>query len=203
MKIKNKQNKTVKNIYTPQELIDGIFALHTRRFGTVAEVLVKIMANANWGKSISHDLYDEKNLKRIEVKFSRALRKNISTINETNILEQIVSADDKIRMFASTELEEHQFDCNIQQIKRKEFEVLYYGIFFSNVVQIFKIHSSDIGRDKELQYSDKQHKGNVGEGQFHLNKKTYDHHKKKYFYKELTYEQILDLLVKTQNPKKC
>jgi hypothetical protein len=192
----------LKKPYTPQQLIDGIFALHTRRFGTVAEVLVKIMANANWGKSISHDLYDEKNLKRIEVKFSRALRKNISTIKETNILEQIVSADDKIRMFASTEWEEYQFDCNIQQIKRKEFEVLYYGIFFSNVVQIFKIRSSDIGRDKELQYSDKQHSGNVGEGQFHLNKKTYVHHKKKYFKKELTYEQILDLLVKTQNTNK-
>ena len=133
-----------KNIYTPKELRDGIFALHTRRFGTVAEVLVKILANANWGKSISHDLYDEKNLRRIEVKFSRALSKNINTINETNILEQIVSADDKIRMFASTELEEHQFDCNIQQIKRKEFEVLYYGIFFSNVVQIFKISEKNI-----------------------------------------------------------
>ena len=192
----------VRNIYTPQQLIDGIFALHTRRFGTVAEVLVKILANANWGKSISHDLYDEKTLRRIEVKFSRALRKNTSTIKETNILEQIISADDKIRMFKSTECEEYNFDCNIQQIKRKEFDVLYYGIFFSDIVQIFKIHSSDIGKDKNLRYSNKQHKGNVGEGQFHLNNKTYAYHIENYIEKELKYEEIFDLLVKTQNPNK-
>ena len=48
------------------------------------------------------------------MKFSRALKKNVSTINETNILEQIVSAEDEIRMFKSTEWEEYKFDCNIQ-----------------------------------------------------------------------------------------
>ena len=195
-------NKMVRNIHTPQQLIDGIFALHTRRFGTVAEVLIKILANADWGKSISHDLYDEKSLGRIEVKFSRALRKNTSTIKETNILEQIVSADDAKRMFKSTEWEENEFDCNIQQIKRKEFETLYYGIFFSDIVKIFKIRSIDIGKDKKIKYSDKQHYGNVGEGQFHLNNKTYVYHIENYIEKDLTYKEILDLLVKTQNPNK-
>ena len=44
--------------------------------------------------------------------------------------------------------------------------------------------------------------GNVGEGQFHLNNKTYGYHIEKYIEKDLTYKEILDLLVKTQNPNK-
>lgn len=60
--------------YTAENIRDGIFALNTRRFGTVAETLIKILANADWGKNLSHDLYDKTSLSRIEVKFSCALK---------------------------------------------------------------------------------------------------------------------------------
>lgn len=100
-------------------------------------------------------------------------------------------------MFKSTEWKENDFDCNIQQVKKKEFEVLYYGIFFADKVVIFKIISDQIG--KEIQYSDKQHRGNKGEGQFHLNNRTYEHHLANYKEKELTYQEILDLLLALQN----
>lgn len=96
--------------YTPEQIRDGIFALNTRRFGTVAEHLIKILANADWGKDISHDLFDEKQRKRIEVKFSRALRKNTATIQSTNILDEIVNANSSTRMFASSEWKENKFD---------------------------------------------------------------------------------------------
>jgi len=185
------------SVYTAENIRDGIFSLNTRRFGTVAENLIKILANASWGKVISHDLYDETALKRIEVKFSRALRSSEDTIKEANILDQIVQSDDKTRMFRSKEWERYEFDCNIQQIKRAEFDILFYGIFFSDKVMVFKIKSNQIG--EAIQYSDKQHKGNEGEGQFHLNNRTYKYHIENYYETELTYKDILKLLTKLQD----
>jgi len=186
--------------YTPEQLRNGIFALNTRRFGTVAEHLIKILANTNWGKDFSHDLYDEKTNLRIEVKFSRALKANPKTIQETNIIEEIINADDSKRMFASTEWQEHKFDCNIQQIKKRQFDILYYGIFFSDKVQIFKITPDRINKD--IRYSDKQHFGNKGEGQFHLNNATYQYHLKNFMEAELTYDEVLNLLLKLQDSGK-
>lgn len=186
--------------HNAEDIRDGIFALHTRRFGTVAENLIKILANVAWGKNISHDLYDEQTLKKIEVKFSRALKSNKNVINESNIIEQIISADDKTRMFKSAEWKNFSFDCNIQQIKIKEFDVLYYGIFFSDKVKIFKIRAAQI--DKQVKYSDKQHKGNIGEGQFHLNNQSFKYHLEHFFEIELTYKKILKLLTKLQHTDK-
>ena len=42
---------------------------------------------------------------------------------------------------------EYDFDCNIQQVKRLEFDVLYYGLFFADRIAIFKMHSSEILSD--------------------------------------------------------
>ena len=93
---------------------------------------------------------------------------------------------------ALDEWDKFDFDCNIQQIKRKEFETLYYGVFFSDAVTIFRIKSEEIG--SQIQYSDKQHKGNVGEGQFHINRRTMQVHLDEYLYQTLTYETLLQLL---------
>jgi hypothetical protein len=91
----------------------------------------------------------------------------------------------------------NRFDCNIQQVKRREFDALYYGLFFSDCVQIFRIKSSDIrirAKGGNIGYSDKQHKGNVGEGQFHITEKNLQTHLDKYFHKTLSYDQLYQLL---------
>ena len=130
--------------YKPEQIRDGIFSLRTRRLGTVAESLIKILANASWGEDISHDLFEPKEMKRIEVKFSCALRAHKNKIKENNILEEIAKASGINRMFSSKDWKDNKFDCNIQQVKRKKFDTLYYGIFFSDKVQIFKIKSTII-----------------------------------------------------------
>lgn len=63
---------------------------------------------------------------------------------------------------------------------------------------IFKLTPPDL---KKLKYaSDKQHKGNVGEGQFHLNEKTYEFHLQNFFERKITYEELVELLqTKTTN----
>lgn len=176
----------------PEELRDGIFSLRTRRFGTVAEIMIKKMISLDWGKSISHDLYDSVSKNRIEVKFSTALKANKNKIDEDNVLEEILQAINKNRMFKQNEWDKYDFDCNIQQIKRKEFDTLFYGIFFADVVEIFKIEPRQI--DSAIKYSDKQHAGNEGEGQFHLNNSTYEYHKNNFFVKGLTYEELWSTL---------
>lgn len=178
----------------PNSVRDGIFSLNTRRFGTVAELMIKTLVNVGWGKNLAHDLHDEENDDRIEVKFSRALKKSELTITPKNLLRSIMEADDRKRMFSSNEWKKYEFDCNIQQIKKEEFDVLYYGIFFSDKVIIFKILPKNI--DKAVYYSNKQHRGNEGEGQFHLNNSTYEEHLKNFMFKELTYQELLTIFSK-------
>ena len=100
-------------------------------------------------------------------------------------------------MAAFSEWEQHKFDCNIQQVKRVEFDVLYYGLFFSDFIKIFRIESLDIkenSRGGRIYYSDFQHKGNEGEGQFHINPNTFQIHLDYYLYKTLTYDELYQLL---------
>lgn len=92
----------------------------------------------------------------------------------------------------SSDIDTYAFDCNIQQVKRNEFDTLYYGLFFADQVEIYKMSSDEV-----LQcpgYSDKQHRGNEGEGQFHLNQDNIEYHRKKYLQRVLKYAELYQLL---------
>jgi hypothetical protein len=175
------------------KLQQGIFNIRTRRFGTIAEVMVKRLVKLGKSKSQFHDLYDDMEKHRVEVKFSTVRRTNDRKITENTVLQCIEDEVATNREVKFIDWMHTEFDCNIQQIKRAEFEVLYYGLFFSDKVVIFRIHSNKIG--SQISYSDKQHKGNEGEGQFHINDKTLQIHLDNYLYKILTYEQLFQLLV--------
>jgi hypothetical protein len=98
---------------------------------------------------------------------------------------------------AFSEWKKHKFDCNIQQVKRAEFDVLYYGLFFSDCVKIFRIESQEIKENLKggrIYYSDFQHKGNIGEGQFHVNSQTLQIHLDHYHHKTLSYDELYKLL---------
>lgn len=177
---------------TPHQLKEGIFNLNTRRFGTVAELMIKRLIKLGRSMCQFHDLYDDYKNHRIEVKFSTVRRKNDRTITEESVLDCIGDELASNRHIDFKNYKEAEFDCNIQQIKRSEFEILYYGLFFNDCILIFKIHRDEIG--PKIFYSDKQHKGNLGEGQFHVNNKTIEIHLSNFLYKNLTYRQLLELL---------
>ena len=59
-----------------ETLREGIFALRTRRVGSVAECMVKRLRKYGKAKSIFHDLFDEQTRQRIEVKFSTVGKKS-------------------------------------------------------------------------------------------------------------------------------
>ena len=91
------------------------------------------------------------------------------------------------------------FDCNIQQIKNQYFDYLYYVLFFSDIIEFFRLIPGKIIKDKAIGYSDKQHRGNKGEGQFHINQKNYAHHKKNYFIGKMDYEELKEKLLKAKH----
>lgn len=158
-----------------REFKEGIFALRTRRFGTVAEIMIAELLGLDQSDSLAFDLKDRAKDEKIEVKFSTVMKENDSKISKSNVIDQCLKGNLGNRMMKSTEITCQSFDCNIQQVKRKEFDVLYYGLFFEDAVEIFRMKSSDILDC--LGYSDFQHRGNEGEGQFHINNGTYSYHK--------------------------
>jgi activator of HSP90 ATPase len=180
-----------------ERLRDGIFALRTRRFGSVAECMVKRLRKYRQARSLFHDLFDERTRQRIEVKFSTVQQKAKRTVTDETVLDCIEDAISEKEPVPFSEWRNSRFDCNIQQVKREEFDVLYYGLFFSDCVQVFRINSSDIKtrtEGGEIGYSDKQHKGNVGEGQFHITNRNLQTHLDRHFHKKLTYDELCQLL---------
>lgn len=173
-------------------LKDGIFRLHTRRFGTVAELIVQKVLDTSNSNVLNYDLV--KDGKRIECKFSRCQEENKLKINKDTVLDAIYAESN--RDVAFEEYSTKNWDCNIQQVKKTQFDLLVYGIFFSDCLVIFSITPDLI--DSSIGYSDKQHRGNTGEGQFHLTNKNLGYHLDNYLYKILTYKDIEECLTRAQ-----
>ena len=62
------------------QLQQAIFGLHTRRFGTVAEIMIKKIIKADNSDQLSFDLFDKFDGSRIECKFSRVISLGFSFI---------------------------------------------------------------------------------------------------------------------------
>lgn len=68
-----------------KEFRDGIFALRTRRFGTVAELMIEALYSFTKSHNQFHDRYDEVGHQRIEIKFFRSqLRQALATQRPTS-----------------------------------------------------------------------------------------------------------------------
>lgn len=175
-----------------QQFIDGIFSLNTRRFGTVAELMIKQLFGFDKSNSKLYDLYDSYHNLRIEIKFSRAMQEYDDPICEENVITQCMeSAILENRSFSIGETSRIRFDSNIQQIKREQFDVLFYGLFYTDCIEIYKVDVNEIERIPR--YSNYQHYGNKGEGQFHINNNSIDYHRQKYLNRTLTYSQLFEL----------
>ena len=171
---------------------NGIFSLNTRRFGTVAELMIKKLYNLDSSDSLAYDLRCDDT--KIEVKFSTVLKSCKEPITSKNAVKQIINSNTENRMLTFEEAKKSAFDCNIQQVKPSEFKLLYYGCFFKDKIMICKIGKTQLLNDDKIFYSDHQHRGNVGEGQFHINNRTLNNHIEKYFVQWLTYEELYKLL---------
>jgi hypothetical protein len=172
---------------------DNLFQMNTRRFGKVAEMIIKNMTSTRFSSNIHHDLNTNFGTgTRIEVKFSRVEKKHFREITDFNVLSVIESEGLSVRLFPYGEWHYNNFDCNIQQIKKKEFDVLFYGLMFADRVMIFMATPDQV--DERMKYSNKQHKGNEGEGQFHVNQRTLQYHIDNHHFATLSYTDIMNIL---------
>lgn len=177
---------------TPEELRDGLFELQTRRFGRVGELVVQSMARLGQAQNRFHDLFDDVGNQRVEVKFSRVLSSHSTPLEPGSILEAISGARVSERAVAFADAHTEPWDCNIQQVKCAEFDVLYYALLFADRLVCFRVASGDV---RTLPgYSDFQHRGNEGEGQFHLQPANLPVHLEQHHYVTLTYGELLDVL---------
>lgn len=178
---------------TLDEMKMGILMMPHRRFGTVAEMFVRRLHDLNAPKSNFHDLHEDSIKKRIEVKFSRVQRGYESPVSEDNVMDSIAaSANARHRFLSYAEAETAKFDSNIQQIKRADFDLLIYGLFFYDRILVFGVLSDEVTQIPG--YSDFQHKGNKGEGQFHINNKTLPYHMERRLMSVHDYDHLLSLL---------
>lgn len=187
-------NQEIKN------LRDGIFSLQTRRFRIVAELLIREKYDLSNITSNQHYDASDKNNKKIEIKFSRVLKSNSTSIRKENLLQQAVESSMYGRAINTANIYTAKFDCNIQQVKRAEFDKLIYGLFFADKIAVFEIDTKDVLSIKS--YSDFQHKGNEGEGQFHINTETIQYHMDNHFKEWITYEEVKQMFEKYEKGDK-
>ncbi|MBR2894310.1 MAG: hypothetical protein IKC03_01450, partial [Oscillospiraceae bacterium] len=180
----------------------GIFSLRTN-FGELAQLMIQKYMRLHPSNDNSYDLKDD-NGHRIEVKFSRAYKKDIP-ITEKNVLDLCLNYSTMVYASTESEKKSSDYDCNIQQLKPDCFDSLYYGVFFSDKIEIFHAPRSVFPDSVDSFLEDKaaarkklpgyalQHKGGE-ECQFHIKKTTHKHHRKHYHIEDLTYEELYDLL---------
>ena len=164
--------------------------LETRQFGEWFEILVdKLNPTFKPSNDLSYDRKD--NDIKIEIKASRALTKptkvtkdNWLDIGKESKSDRLICDDNKLTT---------KWDCNIQQIKTDCFDILWYSILFQDKIYIFKIDSETIRQDSNIKYSDKQHRGNTREGQFHIKNTNIQYHIDNYLYMKLDYDDLKKL----------
>lgn len=186
----------------------GIFALRTN-FGELAQLMIKEKYHLLDAEDKTYDLKDPENQginSHIEVKFARAY-KNPSSITRNNVLS--LCSNSSIDVFTSSEWENNDLFCNIQQLKPELFRTLYYGIFWKDKIEIFCIDiskhnlfpnslerfiSDEFYRKqirKNIPYFYLQH--NKKDYQFHLKKGSLPIHRNNFLKYTMEYEELYDL----------
>lgn len=191
----------------------GIFSLRTN-FGELAQLMIKEKYGFDDADDKTYDLKDSSKQgieSHIEVKFARAYR-NPSSITRNNVL--TLCSNSSIDVYSSTEWNDPDLFCNIEQVKPALFRTLYYGIFWKDIIEIFCIDSdhhylfpdsldlfkNDADYRKEIRTGIKyfylQH--NKKDYQFHLKKGSIPNHRRDFPKDTMTYEELYDLFAQEE-----
>ena len=166
----------------------GLFALQTTRFGLVTEMMLRLLYGMEGSGQKAFDLKTPAGA-RIESKFGRVTRAHSSSITRENLLDNLRSALVP-RALSLLDGPLPTFSCTISQVKPHLFDYLYYGLFFWDVILIFRMQPENL---TEIAYTPIQHRGNVGEGNFFINNRTLPQHLTRFYWGALDYPQFFDL----------
>ena len=177
-----------------EDFKQGIFRLPHKRFGTLCQIMINKLFSYSSPMNNYHDLFDNDKSHRIEIKFSIVREKWKCLLNEENIMECIQHSLEGTKVMHFKNHISNDFDCSMNHVKPAEFDRLYYGLFFEDQILIFTMKSSDINH--KIGYCDKQQKGGVGEGQFHISNKNIQYHLNNHLCHSLNYEQLYKMFSK-------
>jgi hypothetical protein len=170
---------------------DWVVGLSNARFAIVTEALIRRVLSAAPRRSKHHDMFDTSAKQRIEVKFS-VVRKNHGTkLTADNILQCV--AEDQDRLVHFSKFKKSRFVCNIQHVRRGEFDMLYYGLMFADCIKIFRIPAKSISARRWM-HAARQTKGNKGERQFHITDANLRKHLRRHLYGTLSYDEAWEYL---------
>ena len=180
-----------------KEIRDGIMMLHTSRFGSLMELVIKEIYNLEYSKGVTCNLWNNKTGSRVAVAFSRAVTnsKNNVRINpigaclESNIRKRLVNSTSNGK----------KYSCYFQQLKPNYFDYLYYGILYKDSVAIFKIKNNQLCDVPH--FSRSQHRDNKNECQFSVDNSTISWHMKNNFVRFISYEEIFEILKRVSDPQ--
>lgn len=145
--------KKIRKNYVEGTKYQHLYDLSSKKFGSVwAEKHIKtVVPNLTASTSSDFDfLLPPENI-RIEVKASRA------TDSKSN-----KSFTEKSLLFSS----DKKYDMNFQQIKPRLCDVFIWVGIWRDLIQYWVLSSFEVEHNSH--YRDKQHKGNIGEGQLHI-----------------------------------
>lgn len=160
-----------------EQFKQGIFSLRTN-FGEFAQLMIQKDMGLHTADDGSYDLKDDDG-RRIEVKFSRAYKK--VSLTEDNAIDICTNSSSTVYDSSEAEARTANYDCNIEQLKPRCFDSLYYGVFFSDKIEVFHAPRSEFPDSVDSFVADKvaarkklpgyalQHKGGE-ECQFHIKK---------------------------------
>ena len=170
--------------------IKNLFSLSPRPFGDMGEEIVKmVIPSLSERKDHTHDASE--NGKRVEIKCSRALLSR-----KVNCLQDLLIEDFSVRAASLDQIiSEGRVDCIFEHIKTRYFDDLYYSIFTSDMLLVFKISSTELIEDKNITFCNRQTRDAEGDGQFHVKKNNIEYHIKKYLVKEVTYDKLCDIII--------
>lgn len=175
---------------TEEQFRDLIFDSNTAVFGDVGEEMIRHYFHLQKSNTKAYDATDQTGRLRIEIKASRVLKKPTKS---GNLLRRLLENTTAKRLLSSFDALFVDFDCNIEQVKPAQFDYLYYALFFSDCIEIFGMSSGEVSGVPRS--SDKQHMGNDGEGQFHINSSNIAYHRENFYKKTITYAELYNNVV--------
>jgi hypothetical protein len=176
----------------PEVFRDAVCRLPTRRFGILSECLCRRLLGAPRSTSSAYDLGGPD--RRIECKFSVARHRSPRFESDDLLASVARFAAEGDRLLAFDQWSSADFACNIQCIKPSEFDLLYYGIFFSDLIAVFSAESGLIGTPCLPAHPQAHHSTHL---QFHLNRFNLSWHLRERLHATITWVEVVRLLDST------
>lgn len=173
---------------------DGIFVAPSRTYAeTYVEPLIRSLYSLSPADNNSYDAKASDGTK-YEIKTSKVMKKK-SRI-KGSMFNRIVAENDAsplFRFFPFEEAKKIEFDSNIQNVKRDDFDVLLYVLLFADYIKIFEIKAEDVASVPN--WSDKHGRYDAfgKSGQFSINQTNIDKHISKWLKKTITWNEAADI----------